>query len=100
MTGGEERINKAGSAGRLGVRAGQNKAAAKKAVDCVFAVLGEALANGEEVRLAGFEAFGIKRRPAGTGRNPRTGAAVSISTSPTFKVGKTLKDAVNAGPAS
>ena len=35
-------------------------------------------------------------------RNPSTGEAVSISasTSPTFKAGKTLKDAVNAGSGS
>lgn len=35
-------------------------------------------------------------------RNPRTGEAVSISasTSPTFKAGKRLKDAVNVGPGS
>ena len=39
---------------------------------------------------------------ARTGRNPRTGEAVSIapSTSSTFKAGKTLKDAVKAGLGS
>ena len=102
MAGGEDRMNKAETAGRLAARAGQNKAAAKEAMEGVFAVIGEALANGEEVRLAGFGSFGTKRRLAGTGRNPRTGAAVSISgsISPKFKAGKTLKDAINASPAS
>ena len=68
----------------------------------VFAIVGEALADGEEVRLPGFGTFGTSSRPARTGRNPRTGEAVAISasTSPTFKAGKTLKDTVNAGPRS
>ena len=89
-------------ADRLATRTGLGKAAAKEAVDGVFGAIGEALANGEEVRIAGFGTFGTRRRPARTGRNPRTGEAVSISasTAPAFKAGKTLKDAVNAGPGS
>ena len=33
----------------------------------VFEVIGEALANGEEARILGFGAFGIRSRPARTG---------------------------------
>ena len=95
-------MNKVEMADRLAARTGLRKSAAKEAVDGVFAVIGDALANGEEVRIAGFGTFGTRSRPARTGRNPRTGEAVSISasTSPTFKAGKTLKDAVNADPGS
>ena len=95
-------MNKAETADRLAERAGLSKAVAREAVDGLFAVIGEALANGEEVRIAGFGTFGTRSRPARTGRNPRSGEAVSISasTSPTFKAGKTLKDAVNAGSGS
>ena len=95
-------MNKAEMADRLAARTGLGKSAAKEAVDGVFAVIGDALANGEEVRIAGFGTFGTRSRPARTGRNPRTGEAVSISasTSPTFRVGRTPKDAVNAGPGS
>ena len=40
-------------------------------LDKVSAVIGgEALANGEEVRIAGFGTFGTRSRPARTGRNP------------------------------
>ena len=42
---------------------------------------GEALANGEEVRIAGVGTFGTRSRPARTGRTTRTGEAVSISAS-------------------
>ena len=95
-------MNKAEMADRLAARAGLSKSVAKEAVDGVFSVIGDALANGEEVRIAGFGTFGTRSRPPRTGRNPRTGEAVSmsVSTSPTFKAGKTLKDAVNAGPGS
>ena len=95
-------MNKAEMAGRPAVRTGLGKSVAEEAVDSVFAVIGDALANGEEVRVASFGIFGTRHRPARTGRNPRTGEAVSISasTSPTFKAGKTLRDAVNAGPGS
>ena len=95
-------MNKVEMADRLAARIGLSKSAAKEAVDGVFASIGDALANGEEVRIAGFGTFGTRSRPARTGRNPRTGEAVSISasTSPTFKAGKTLKDAVTAGHGS
>ena len=95
-------MNKAETADRLAARVGLSKAVAREAVDGLFAVIGEALANGEEVRIAGFGTFGTRSRPARTGRSPRTGEAVSISasTSPTFKAGKTLKDVVNDGPGS
>ena len=64
--------------------------------------IGEALADGEDVRLPGFRTFGTRSRPARSGRNPRTGEAVSISasTSPTFRAGKTLKDTVNGAAGS
>ena len=89
-------------ADRLAARTGLSKVAARNAVDGVFANIGEALADGEDVRLPGFGTFGTRSRPAHTGRNPRTGEAVSISasTSPTLKAGKTLKDTVNRGPGS
>ena len=91
-------MNKAEMADRLAARTGLGKAVAREAVDGVFAIIGEALADGEEVRIAGFGTFGTRSRPARTGRNPRTGEAVSISASisPTFKAGKTMKDAVNS----
>ena len=87
-------MNKTEMADRLAARTGLSKSAAKEAVDSVFAAIGGALANGEEVRIAGFGAFGTRSRPARTGRNPKTGEAVSIgaSTSPTFKAGKRLWD--------
>ena len=95
-------MNKTEMTDRLAGRTGLSKGAARDAVDGVFAIIGEALADGEEVRLPGFETFGTRSRPARTGRNPGTGEAVEISasTSPRFKAGKRLEDTVNAGPGS
>lgn len=84
---------------RLAARLGLNKAVARDAVEGVFEAIGEALANGEEVRLAGFGTFAARSRAARTGRNPKTGEALSIPSSktPSFKAGKALRDAVKDG---
>ena len=92
-------MNKSELAERLAGRTGMSRSAAKDAVDGVFKVIGEALANGEEARILGFGTFGARNRPARTARNPRTGESLSIAASkvPVFKAGKTLKDAVGRG---
>ena len=73
------------------------KADAGKAVEATFEAISGALKSGGEVRLVGFGTFGVAKRKASTGRNPRTGEPMTIkaSTQPKFKAGKALKDAVN-----
>ena len=95
-------MKKSDIAGRVADRIGLSQSAAGNAVDAVFEAVGEALANGEEVRIAGFGTFGTRIRPARTGRNPQTVESLSIppSTAPAFKPGKALKDAVNDGNGS
>jgi integration host factor subunit beta len=66
----------------------------------VNAILGEivaALARGDRVELRGFGAFSVKHRPARTGRNPRTGAHVSVEQKsvPFFKTGKEMRERLN-----
>ena len=53
-------------------------------------------ANGE-VTLPGIGKLSVKAKPARTGRNPRTGAALEIAArnAPAFSAAKALKDAVN-----
>jgi DNA-binding protein HU-beta len=55
------------------------------------------LASGKEVQLIGFGTFGVGKRAARKGRNPKTGETITIkaSKSPKFKAGKALKDLVN-----
>ena len=92
-------MNKTELAGRLAGRTGMSRAAAKDAVDGVFDLVAEALADGEDVRILGFGTFGTRARPARTARNPRTGEPISIaaSTAPAFKPGATLRKAVGGG---
>ena len=56
-----------------------------------------ALARGDRVELRGFGAFTVKHRAPRTGRNPRTGAPVSVVEKfvPFFKTGKLLRDRLN-----
>ena len=71
---------------------------AEKALNAFVDTVNGALAKGEKVQLIGFGTFDVKKRPARTARNPRTGAEIKIAASkaPSFKAGKALKDKVNA----
>ena len=70
---------------------------AKIIVNAVFDSIQEALANGEEVKIAGFGTFKVKERKARTGRNPRTKEEIIVpaSNALSFSPAKALKDAVN-----
>ncbi|NOZ63670.1 MAG: HU family DNA-binding protein [Caldiserica bacterium] len=72
------------------------KKEAEAAVDAMITAITDALKKGEDVRLVGFGTFQVRKRAAREGRNPRTGATLSIPAKkvPVFKAGKTLKDAV------
>jgi DNA-binding protein HU-beta len=74
-----------------------SKASAGKALDATLEAITGALKRGDQVALVGFGTFSVKHRPARTGRNPQTGAEIKIAAAnnPSFKAGKSLKDAVN-----
>ena len=68
----------------------RNKAEA--AVDTVFESLKKALGAGDRIELRGFGVFNVRPRKTGIGRNPRTGAEVTIAPGKAvrFKPGKEL----------
>jgi integration host factor subunit beta len=70
----------------------------EKIVNAILDTIADALARGDRVELRGFGAFSVKKRDARTGRNPRTGASVSISEKvvPVFKTGKEMRQRLNA----
>jgi DNA-binding protein HU-beta len=76
---------------------GVTKADARKIVDGVIAAIADAAAKGDEVALNGFGKFKVKDSPARQGRNPSTGAAITIAASNklTFAPAKALKDKLN-----
>lgn len=90
-------MNNSDLAEKLAANTGVTKADAKKAVDAVFALIGEAAASGEEISLNGFGKFKVKANPAREGRNPSTGAAIQIAASKklTFAPAKAVKDKLN-----
>lgn len=73
-------------------RTGLPRNKAEAAVDTVFESLKKALAGGDRIELRGFGVFNVRPRKTGIGRNPRTGAEVSIAPGKAvrFKPGKEL----------
>jgi integration host factor subunit beta len=69
----------------------------EKIVDSFFDSITTQLAAGGRVELRGFGAFSTRAREARTGRNPRTGAAVKVSSKrvPYFKPGKEMRERLN-----
>jgi integration host factor subunit beta len=72
----------------------------ERIVATIFDEIAAALARGQRVELRGFGAFSVKRRGARIGRNPRTGASVTVSEKyvPFFKTGKQLRERLNGQP--
>jgi len=71
----------------------------KASRDAVAAVLGavtDSLKKGEKVVVTGFGTFSVRARAARKGRNPQTGAEISIPArkTPGFTAGKALKKAI------
>lgn len=69
----------------------------ERIVNVIFEEIVDALARGDRVELRGFGAFTVKHRAARQGRNPRTGAPVTVDEKfiPFFKTGKELRDRLN-----
>jgi DNA-binding protein HU-beta len=92
-------MNQAELTAAVAERAGLTKADAGKAVEALVGTITEALTQGDEVRIAGFGSFGISERGERQGRNPQTGAQMTIAASKAakFTAGKAVKDALNGG---
>lgn len=77
-------------------RAGLSRKASEKAVAALFDSIQDALSKGDRVSLVGFGTFEVRQRGPRMGRNPQTGATITIPSTrvPTFKAGKALKDSV------
>src|SRR4028118_1951564 len=64
-----------------------------KIVNAILGTIGDALAQGDRVKLRGFGTFAVKKRGARTGRNPKTGDLVAVfeKAVPVFKTGKEMR---------
>jgi len=70
----------------------------EQTIDAFLDAVAEGLSRGERIDFRGFGAFAVRESAARSGRNPRTGETIQIAArkTPTFKVGKELRDRVNA----
>jgi len=90
-------MNKSELVDAIASEAGLSKADAARALNAATNAITSAMASGNGVQLTGFGSFVVRDRAARTGRNPQTGETIQIAASKVaaFKVGKTLKEAVN-----
>jgi nucleoid DNA-binding protein len=70
--------------------------ASKDAVQSMLNAIRDSLKRGEKVVITGFGTFSVRSRATRPGRNPKTGAKITIAArkAPGFTPGKTLKKAV------
>ncbi len=74
----------------------ESKAASERAVNAVLKSIKKGLKKDKKVQLVGFGTFDVRKRKARKGRNPRTGATITIKARKVvgFKAGQDLKKSV------
>ena len=89
-------MNKADLADKVHSVLQGTKTQAESVVETIIETVTEALKKGDEVSVAGLGIFSTKMRPARTGRNPRTGESIKVTSMrvPKFRAAKALKEAV------
>jgi DNA-binding protein HU-beta len=82
----------------LATATGEPQAATARTLVALIDIIGKEVAAGGEVAITGFGSFKGSARAERTGRNPRTGEALTIAASKSVKFvpGATLKSALNA----
>jgi len=80
-------------------RVGSSKKEAGEVVEAVFAIIRESLRDGDKVKISGFGTFIVNQKNARRGRNPQTGAPITIDSRRvlSFKASQVLKDRINNG---
>lgn len=90
-------MNKTDLIVKLAKKTGLTKVKAAEVVDAIFSarkgLIAVELAAGRKVTLTGFGSFSVRKRTTRQGRNPATGATISIPSRayPSFIQGETLK---------
>ena len=90
-------MNKAELIDLVADKTGLAKKDATNAVDTILDGIKNAVAKGDKVSLSGFGIFEKSDRAARTGRNPQTGAPVTIAATsvPKFRAGAEFKKTVS-----
>ena len=66
-------------------------------VNTILDTMIETLVRGDNIELRGFGSFTVREYETYTGRNPKTGAQISVKPKklPFFKVGKELRESID-----
>ena len=71
-----------------------------ESVKAVLDAMAQALASGNRIEIRGFGSFSLNYRPERIGRNPKSGASVTVPAKyvPHFKAGKEMRLRVDGAP--
>lgn len=91
------RMNKANLINEIANSTGLTKTKAGEALDAMMTAIETALTNDQKVTLVGFGTWETSSRKARKGRNPKTGAEITIPAKKVvrFRAGATLSKEVN-----
>lgn len=89
-------MTKADLVDRIAEKSGLTKAACEKALNAFLDAVKDVLLAEGRLNLTGFGTFAVESRQARKGRNPRTGATITIPASKVvkFRPGRKLKDTI------
>lgn len=89
-------MNKSEMIEALAAKKGISIKKAEEIINTVFETMTKALLEGDRIEIRGFGSFVVNEYKSYTGRNPKTGEAISVKPKklPFFKVGKELKERV------
>ena len=72
-------MNKVELIDAVAAKAGMTKVDARKAIEAIMDVTKAELKKDGKIALVGFGTMSVNKRPARTGRNPKTGKAIKIA---------------------
>lgn len=90
-------MNKGDLINKVAEGANLTKTQATEAVNTVLNAVSNCLKDGDKLSVVDFGTFSVTNRPARSGRNPQTGATITIPAKNVikFKPGKKLVESVN-----
>lgn len=90
-------MNKGELVSAVAAKAGCSNAQAEQIIGALFNSIVDAAQDGDKVAWPGFGSFAVTERSARTGRNPQTGASISIAASKAlrFSPAAALKASLN-----
>ncbi|MDB5036565.1 MAG: ihfB [Bacteriovoracaceae bacterium] len=91
-------MNKSGLIDLVAHKTNMPRKRAEAVVNVIFGAMADTLGEGGRIEIRGFGSFVSREYESYVGRNPRTGETIEVAPKrlPFFKVGKELRDLVNA----